>query len=87
MFKGKIFKISYEQHTPEGSTYQNMNKALEHAKKKNADIAVVYMKYNKHTRESVESGVIEYERLNNYRFNRILIVTKDGKIHIHKHNK
>lgn len=84
---GKIFKISYEQRTPEGKTYKNMNKALEHAKKKEADIAVVYMKHDKHSRKSVEDGIIEYEKLNSYRFNKILIVTKDGKIHIHKHNK
>ncbi len=84
---GKIFSVSYEQKTPEGSTHKNMNKALEHAKSKRADIAVVYMKHNKHSRASVEQGIAEYEKLNDYRFNRILVVTKDGRIHIHKHNK
>lgn len=83
---GKIFQVTYEQRTPKGDTYKNFNNALEHAKKKGAESAIIYMKNSNHTRKSVEEGIKYYEKLNQYRFKNILIVTKNGKIHIHKHN-
>jgi len=85
---GKIFKYSFEQRTPEGSTASNFAKSLEHAKLKKADIALVYMKYNLHTKQSVVEGIKKYEshKTNTHRFNEIIIVTPDGRIHRHKHN-
>ena len=83
---GKIFKYSFEQRTPDGSTATNFRNSLFHAKSKTADIAVVYMKYNKHTKQSVTSGIKLFEDSGSYRFKQIIIVTPDGRIHKHRHN-
>ena len=83
---GRIFSYSFEQRTPEGSTAVNFTSALRHARDKKAEIALVYMKYNLHTKQSVVDGLKEYEKKSKYRFNQIIIVTKDGRIHRHKHN-
>lgn len=84
---GKIFSASFEQRTPTGDTEQNFNKCLEHAKIKGAEVAVVFMKNAGHTRTSVEKGIRKYEEHNAYRFKKIIVVTKDGRIHKHTHNK
>lgn len=83
---GKIFGVTYEQKTPRGDSYKNINNALEHAKFKNAQSAIIYLKDANHTRKSVEEGIRHYEKLNSYRFREILTITKNGKIHRHKHN-
>jgi len=83
---GKIFKYSFEQRTPEGSTAKNFKSSLYHARDKKADIALVYMKYNKHTKQSVIDGIKDFEKSSKYRFNQIIVVTQDGRIHRHKHN-
>lgn len=84
---GKIFTASFEQRTPTGDSSQNFNKCLEHAKIKGADMAVVFMKNAGHTKSSVEAGIRKYEAHNSYRFQQIIVVTKDGRIHKHRHNK
>lgn len=63
-----------------------MNKALEHAKKKSAKIAVIYDKHHIYHRADIDRGIREYESLNGYRFTQIIVVTHDGKVHKHKHN-
>lgn len=83
---GKVFSYYYEQTTPNGYTKENFRNQLNHAKDKNADIALVYMKYNTHTKQSVVDGLKDYERRSKYRFKQIIIVTADGRIHRHKHN-
>ena len=83
---GYLFKASFEQRTPEGSSARNFRFALEHARNKVVDIPVVYMKYNRHTKQSVVEGLKEYEAFNSYRFKQIVIITPDGRIHRHKHN-
>ncbi len=84
---GKIFNTSFEQRTPFGDSAQNFNKCLEHAKLKGADMAVVFMKNAGHSKTSVEAGIRKYEEHNSYRFRQIIVVTKDGRMHKHKHNK
>jgi len=84
---GKIFKYSFEQRTPEGSTARNFAKGLTHARDKRADISIVYMKHNKHTKQSVIDGIKLFEDMSMYRFKQIIVVTPDGRIHKHKHNQ
>ena len=83
---GYLFKASFEQRTPQGGSYRNVVKGLEHAKKKSSDIAVLYDKHGVHTRSSIEKGLSQYEYLNKYRFKEIIVISKDGRIHRHKHN-
>ena len=83
---GQIFTYSFDQITPEGDTPGNFKNALMHARSKKADVALVYMKHNKHTKQSVVEGIKLYEEKNKYRFKQIIIVTKDGRIHKHRHN-
>lgn len=83
---GYLFKASFEQRTPQGGSYRNIVKGLEHAKKKSSDVAVLYDKHGVHTRFSIEKGLSQYEYLNKYRFKEIIVISKDGRIHRHKHN-
>lgn len=83
---GYLFMASFEQRTPQGGSYRNVVKGLEHAKKKSSEIAVLYDKHGVHTRSSIEKGISQYEYLNKYRFKEIIVISKDGRIHRHKHN-
>ncbi len=84
---GQIFSASFEQRTPGGDSARNFENCLRHARDKHADLAVVYMKNAGHTRQSVEQGIRDFESSSKYRFKEIIVVTKDGRIHRHKHNK
>lgn len=84
---GFLFSVSFEQRTPQGNSAQNFKKALGHAAEKNANILVAYMKRGKHTRQSIEDGIKKFEKSNSKRFEQIIIVTEQGKVHRHKHNK
>jgi len=87
---GKIFSYFFEQHTPsiDKNSAKHFSNSLEHAKVKKADIALVYMKTSGHTKKSVIDGIKEYEshKTNIHRFKQIIIVTKDGRVHKHRHN-
>lgn len=86
---GYTFKYSYEQRTPGPKVTNrenNINKALEHARDKKSDVALIYDKNNVHDRNSVESGIKRYEAVNGYRFKKIIVVSSRGNIHVHKHN-
>ncbi|MDE6535447.1 MAG: hypothetical protein K2K82_05490 [Muribaculaceae bacterium] len=86
--EGKLFLSSYEQRTPDGksNTANNIKNALGHGRDKQAKIAVIYQKNGKHTREQVEQGIRDFEATSKYRFQRIIIVTRDGRLHHHLHN-
>lgn len=86
--EGKLFLSSYEQRTPDGksNTSNNIKNALGHARDKHAKIAVIYQKNGKHTREQVEQGIKDFETSSKYRFQKIIIVTRDGRLHHHRHN-
>ena len=45
---GYLFMASFEQRTPQGGSYRNVVKGLEHAKKKSSEIAVLYDKHDVH---------------------------------------
>lgn len=81
---GYLFTASFEQRTP---TRASVKKALGHASEKNADIALIYDKFHIYHREDINRGIKEYELKNRYRFQRIMVITSDGRIHRHKHNK
>ena len=83
---GYLFTASFEQRTPTGSSAKNIRASLYHGRDKKADIPLLYMKGNGHTRKSVEDGIRYFESSSRYRFKEIIIVTEDGRIHRHKHN-
>lgn len=85
---GYIFTASFEQRTPDGSknTAENIMGCLRHGRDKKADVTVIYQKYGRHSRADIEKGIRLYEEKSRHRFKQIIIVTKDGRIHRHKHN-
>ena len=83
---GKLFTASFEQKTPTSKGEKGVNKALEHAKKKRADIAVIYDKHRTYNRTEIEAGIKSYEKLNKYRFKKIIVIGSTGNVHVHKHN-
>jgi len=84
---GQIFSFTFEQRTPTGNSATNIRNSLTHAQSKRAEIAVMYMKNNKHTRQSVTNGIKLFEDKGDYRFKQIIVITTDGRIHKHRHNK
>ena len=85
---GYIFSFSFEQRTPTSAKGEKgFNKALEHAKIKRSEVALVYDKYGLYTKEDAKAGVLRYESHNSYRFKRIIVVSARGNVHVHKHNK
>lgn len=84
---GYLFSASFEQRTPKGNTDINIRLSLYHVRDKKADVPVLYMKGSGHTRQSVENGIRAFESASKYRFKHIIVVTGDGRIHRHKHNK
>lgn len=83
---GYLFKASFEQRTPQGGSVNNFRSALEHARNKGADLALIYDKYHVYHRSTVENGLRQYEMRNGYRFKRVIVISHDGKIHRHRHN-
>lgn len=89
---GKIFKYVYEQKTPVGKKGSDgVMKSIEHAREKvtpsqTIDVALIYDKHKRFTRKDIEEGIISYEKHNRHRFKRIIVVSANGNIHIHKHN-
>ena len=85
---GKVFEATFEQRTPDGSqnTPENIRSALRHGRDKRSDMVVIYQKHGRHSRQAVEQGIRMYEQQSRHRFQQIMIVTRDGRIHRHKHN-
>ena len=91
---GYIYKFSYEQKTPHPPAQEGIGdgrraivKAMEHAKKKRADVVVIYDKYNLFHRSDIEKGIMAYEDLNKYRLKRVIVVSSYGNVYEHSHNK
>lgn len=84
---GYLYSYSYEQRTPVKGGRSFM-KALEHAKKKGADVAVIYDKNQVYHAVDVEKGIRSYESYasNRHRFKRIIVISKSGKVYEHFHN-
>lgn len=84
---GKLFKATFEQRTPIKGGAKTVQKALEHAKlKSGVQIAVIYDRNKVFRRRDIETGIRQYEALNKYRFQKIIVVSASGRIHVHKHN-
>lgn len=85
---GDLFTASFEQRTPTAKGAKGINKALEHAKKKGSDIAVIYDKHRTYNRSEVEAGIRLYESFssNKHRFKKIIVIGSTGNVHVHKHN-
>ncbi len=86
---GKIFDATFEQRTPDGTqnSPDNIMNALRHGRDKKTDMVVIYQKNGRHSRQAVEQGIRQYESKATYRFKEIIVITRDGRIHRHKHNK
>ena len=80
---GYIFSASFEQKTPTQTSVKN---ALEHAREQKAEIALIYDKHHIYHKADIDKGIKDYEAKNLHRFKQIIVVTKDVKIHRHKHN-
>lgn len=84
---GRLFKATFEQRTPTKGGAKVVVKALEHAKKKGGiQVAVIYDRNGLFRRRDIEAGVRSYENLNAYRFERIIVIGKSGRVHVHKHD-
>ena len=85
---GRVFDATFEQRTPDGkqNTPENIRSALRHGRDKRSDMVVIYQKQGKHSRQAVEQGIKMYEAQSKHRFQQIIVVTQDGRIHRHKHN-
>lgn len=84
---GRLFQASFEQRTPVKGGAMAFKRALGHAKSKpGTQVAVIYDKNKVFRRRDIEAGIKEYEAWNKYRFQKIIVVSASGRIHIHKHN-
>lgn len=85
---GDLFSASFEQRTPTAKGAKGINKALEHAKAKRTDIAVIYDKHRTYNRCEVEAGIRRYEGFssNKHRFKKIIVIGSNGSVHVHAHN-
>lgn len=86
---GYLYAATFEQKTPTSKGAKGINKCLEHAKQKEAEIAVIFDKYNTYKRKEVEDGIKLYESFasNKHRFKEIIILSSKGNVHVHKHNE
>ena len=66
-----------------------MNKALEHAKKKGFDVAVIYDKGGVFHRSDIQAGISSYESFkgNSHRFKAILAIDKTKNVYEWTHDK
>lgn len=83
---GHLYSFTFEQRTPTTKGARSVMKALEHAKSKPAEIAVIYDKHYVYHRETIEQGLSLYEQFNSYRFKRIIVISKSGNVYEHSHN-
>lgn len=85
---GKVSSIEYEQSTPhptrldqEGLT-RSVNNALEHAKSKGAEVALIYDKFNSYHRGDIDRGIKRFESNNpSYRFKAIVTVNTRREVY------
>lgn len=85
---GHVFSFTYEQRTPtKAGGAHSVVKSMEHAKKKPAEVAVIYDKHHVYNRTIIEHGIELFERHNRYRFKRVIVISKSGNVYEHSHNK
>lgn len=84
---GRLFKATFEQRTPTKGGAKVVQRALEHAKSKHGvQVAVIYDRNGLFRRRDIETGIRNYESFNKYRFERIIVIGKSGRVHVHKHD-
>jgi len=84
---GKVFSFTFEQRTPNTGGARTVLKAMEHARRKPADVVVIYDKHSVYHRDVIEHGISLYEQhISNYRFKRIIVISKSGNVYEHSHN-
>lgn len=94
---GYVFSMTYEQKTPkrEANTPgdNSVRRAMMHARKKNAEVVVIYDKYESYHREDIENGIRLFEngdggklKASAYRFKIIIVVDNAGRVYEHNHN-
>ncbi len=86
-------ELTFEQSTPStppspDRAAKAVNKALEHAKKKRSEVAVLYDRNGFFHRTDIDAGIKEYEKhqSNTLRFKAILVISKDKKVYEWTHN-
>jgi len=86
---GDLFTASFEQRTPTAKGAKGVNNALEHAKKKGTDVAVIFDKHRTYNLSEIEAGIRLYESFSNnkHRFKKIIVIGSTGNVHVHRHNK
>lgn len=89
-----IEELTYEQSTRDikpkvGDAHKAVNKALEHAKKKGSEVAVIYDRHGYFHRDNIQSGIKEYEKhpSNRHRFKSILVISQDRRVYEWTHTK
>lgn len=84
---GYVYSFSFEQKTPNVGGAYSVRKALGHARLKGADVAVIYDRHAVYHRNVIEHGISLYEQhISNYRFKRIIVISKFGNVYEHSHN-
>lgn len=84
---GKIAGIFYEQSTPdkpEAELDANVERALYHAFKKHANIALIYDAHGLMHRTNIKSGMEKYKQDNNSIYDvvdHVCVIDKDGGVH------
>ncbi len=86
---GYVYSFAFEQKTPNVDIggARSVLKAMEHARRKPADVVVIYDKHSVYHRNIIDAGISLYERhISNYRFKRIIVISKSGNVYEHSHN-
>lgn len=86
---GNVFELKSPKptETHQDALDNSVKKALNHAKNKGADVAVIYDKNGSYHRDNIERGLNNYESKSDYRFDAVLVVDKAGNVYEHIHNK
>lgn len=89
LIMGNVFEL--KSPNPSENTQKaldnSIKKSLNHARSKEANVAVIYDKNGAYHRDHIERGLSNYESKSDYRFKAILVIDKNGNVYEHIHNK
>lgn len=85
---GNVFELKspMPSETYQAALDNSIKKALNHAKAKGANVAVIYDRSGIYHRDNVERGLTNFESKSVYRFNAILVIDENGNVWEHQHN-
>ena len=83
---GYLFKASFEQITPQQKTDESVKRNIRHAKEKGAEVSVIYDRNEIYHKADIERGIKMFEESTAYRLKEIIVISKDGRVHKHRHN-